>query len=363
MSRYDGPIVDVDIHNAPKSSRDIVRRMPSRWHDYLDIYPPATPDSQLVRNMFRRRDTWGPNGEFPGSDVKVLKDQLLDRYNYYRGILTHDIGHYPGLANQHFAREVCRAANDWMKEEWLDHDDRLYGLIVVPHSLPQDAAQEVRRWAGVDQVAGVLFASNPLGRPLGDPIYHPIYEAAAESNFTIGVHQDPDRKQAGGGVQITSQLVYGSRAQTAMHHVSSLIVHGVFEKWPNLRFVIKEFGINWLPWLMWRLDQEYKLLARESEWVKRLPSDYIRDHIKLSTQPIEPGPRTTDVTRLLETVEGIEDMLCFSTDYPHGTMDDPLYVARIFPREWHAKIFCENACRSYGWPVPAMATAAGPFTP
>jgi predicted TIM-barrel fold metal-dependent hydrolase len=358
MAGYTGPLVDVDIHNAPKSSKDIIARMPKRWADYLDIYPPTTPDSQLVRNMFRRGDTWGPNGEFPGTSYEVLRDQLLDPYNVYRGILTHDIGHYPGLTNQYFAKDVCRAANEWLREEWLDRDDRLYGLVVVPHSLPQESAAEVRHWADDSQVVGLLFASNPLGRPLGDPIYHPIYEAASECNMTIGVHQEPDRRQAGGAVQITSQLMYGSRAQTAMHYVSSLIVHGVFEKFPNLKFVIKEYGISWLPWLMWRLDQEYELLKRETPWVKRLPSEYIRDHIKVSTQPIETGARNSDVATYMSSVEGIEDLLCFSTDYPHGTMDDPLYAARIFPNEWHRKIFCDNACRSYGWTPPVEAPAA-----
>ena len=79
-------------------------------------------------------------------------------------------------------------------------------------------------------------------------------------------------------------------SQAAMHYISSFIVHGVFEKFPSLRVVVTEFGVDWLPYVMWRLDQNYDLLKHESPWVKKWPSDYIREHIKLSTQPIVESP-------------------------------------------------------------------------
>jgi uncharacterized protein len=357
MPSYTGPIVDVDVHNAPPSSATITERLPKKWQDYVPIYPPVTPDGLLSRNMARRADTWGPDGAFPGSSYERLKEQLLDPYDYHRAILTHDIGHYAGLSNQYYAEAVCRAANDWIVEEWLPLDERLYSLIVVPSARPDVSAAEIRRVAEHPRMIGVLFAANPLDRPLGDPLYHPIYEAAAEHGLAISVHQEPPGTRDAGGIRMTSPLLDGSPAQIAMHYISSLVVHGVFEKFPGLHFVIKEFGVTWMPWLMWRLDQEYELLARESPWVKRLPSEYIRDHVKLSTQPLEGGSRRSDLVDYLSVVDGIEDLLCFSTDYPHHTMDDPLYVARQLPAEWHRKVFCDNACRAYGWEIPVADPA------
>jgi predicted TIM-barrel fold metal-dependent hydrolase len=153
-------------------------------------------------------------------------------------------------------------------------------------------------------------------------------------------------------------MEYASQlTQQAMHYVSSLIVHGVFERFPNLHFAIKEYGVTWLPTVMWRLDQEYETLKRESPWVKRLPSEYIREHIRLSTQPIESSPQSGGTAEFLATVPGIEDMLCFSSDFPHYSMDQPGFIARLLPREWHRKVFLENACEMYGWDVPAEAAA------
>src|SRR5262249_48166025 len=141
----------------------------------------------------------------------------------------------------------------------------------------------------------------------------------------------------------SSAMGIGSQmTQQAHHYITSLLVHGVFEKYPDCRVIVKEYGIAWLPWLMWRLDQEYDRLREESPWVRRWPSEYIHDHVKLSTQPIEEGLTNDDLAGLLEMVDGVEDLLCFSSDYPHGTMDDPGYVARVLPSRWHRKVFLEN---------------------
>ena len=141
----------------------------------------------------------------------------------------------------------------------------------------------------------------------------------------------------------------------------------MFEKYPRLQFVFKEYGVAWLPGLMWRLDDNYCLLRDESPWVKRAPSEYVREHVKLSTQPIEQAGRTSQgLVELLATIDGIEHMLCFSTDYPHGAMDEPGFVASQLPAAWLPLVFESNACASYGWPmlghVSSLATdrRAGP---
>jgi uncharacterized protein len=55
---------------------------------------------------------------------------------------------------------------------------------------------------------------------------------------------------------------------------------------------------------------------------------------------------------LLESIGGVEDMLCFSTDYPHHDTDDPDHAARRLPPAWWEKVFHCNALRAYGWSEP-----------
>jgi len=360
MASYDGPIIDVDVHNGPRSEADIKAYLPERWKDYLPIYPPHTPDALLTGSFARRADTWGPDGAFPGTDPGMLKKQLLDPFNYVSATLTHDLGHFPGLSNPFYMKEVVRASNEWMVERWLDEDDRLHGVIVAPLSLPEEAVAEVHRYADHPRMVGVLISSNPLRRPLGDALFHPMYAAAQERGLIISVHNEAGGVKDASGTKTTPPTLDGGSAQLGMHYISSLIVNGVFEKFPNLKFVIKEYGISWLPWVMWRLDEMYSRLREESPWVKDLPSNYIRRNIKLSTQPIEAGARPNDLIDYLSVIDGIEDLLCYSSDYPHGTMDDPLYVARILPESWRRKVMCDNACDLYGWDRPPAGADATP---
>jgi predicted TIM-barrel fold metal-dependent hydrolase len=249
--------------------------------------------------------------------------------------------------------EVCRAANRWMVEKWLPLDDRLAAVIVVPIPMIDEAVEEIHRHGDHPQMVGILLAANPLRRPYGDPIYHAIYAAAVEHGLAITTHVGVDHTSTTPGGPPASVMANASAyAATASHHVSSFITHGVFEKYPEARFVLKEYGIGWLPGLMWRLDAEFERLKIESPWVKRWPSEYIHDHVRLSTQPLETGARRKDLGDYLSVIDGIEDILCFSSDYPHPSMDDHMYVAAQLPSRWHRKVFCDNACATYGWHLP-----------
>jgi predicted TIM-barrel fold metal-dependent hydrolase len=81
-----------------------------------------------------------------------------------------------------------------------------------------------------------------------------------------------------------------------------------------------ESGFSWLPPFLWRLNKEWKGLRREIPWTTRLPSEYVRDHVRLTLQPID-GP--ADPGRLLRAIDqlGSEELLMFSTDYPHWHFD------------------------------------------
>jgi predicted TIM-barrel fold metal-dependent hydrolase len=199
-------------------------------------------------------------------------------------------------------------------------------------------------------------------------VYDPIHAAAAEMGLHIALHYgNLDRPTiattVAGGPPASGIARHSQFSQQAMHYISSYIVHGTFEKFPGLKVLVKEYGVGWLPYLMLRLDAAAPLLRRESEWVKRLPSEYIRDHVKLSTQPLEDSPDPRGLAGLLESVDRIEDLLCFSSDWPHWTADDADYVARRLPQAWHRKIFCTNACDFFGWEPPPPDWKPAPRSP
>jgi predicted TIM-barrel fold metal-dependent hydrolase len=132
-----------------------------------------------------------------------------------------------------------------------------------------------------------------------------------------------------------------------MSHVTSLVCHGVFERYRDLRVVLIEGGVCWLPGLLWRLDQNYKALRMEVPWVKRLPSEYVRDHLRLTTQPLERPASTKDLRAVLEMIG--PEMLLFATDYPHWDFDNPLYLP--LEDDWAEQVLDTNAREWYRLPA------------
>ena len=104
--------------------------------------------------------------------------------------------------------------------------------------------------------------------------------------------------------------------------VISLIVEGVFDRFPTLRVALIEGGFTWMPSLMWRIDKEWKGLRHNTPWVKRPPSDYMREHIRLTTQPIDGPAEAHYLHQIIEQMDS-DEMLMFATDYPHYHFDVP----------------------------------------
>ncbi len=132
---------------------------------------------------------------------------------------------------------------------------------------------------------------------------------------------------------------------SAINQTMSLIVNGTFDRYPELRVVMLEGGVTWLPWLLWRLDAQFKELRANVPWVKRLPSEHIRSNVRASTQPI------TEVTpghfvKLIEMTQ-TQDVYMFSSDYPHFDADSAHIVLAGLPEELRTRIRYQNALATY----------------
>jgi hypothetical protein len=90
--------------------------------------------------------------------------------------------------------------------------------------------------------------------------------------------------------------------------------------------IMIEAGFGWAPSLAWRLDKSWERLRSEVPHVKRPPSEYIRDHIWWTTQPMEDPERREHLFELIDWIGW--DKLLFATDYPHWDFDDP---SRVLP--------------------------------
>ena len=99
---------------------------------------------------------------------------------------------------------------------------------------------------------------------------------------------------------------------------------------------------------MWRMDAAWSLLKSEVPHLKRLPSEYIREHLYLTTQPVEEPHKPGQFADLMEQFGDMADHIVFASDYPHWDSDDPDFALPVgLNEEIKAKIHYENGRKLY----------------
>jgi uncharacterized protein len=352
-------VIDCDVHHAWRRSEDLLPYMTIEWQEHIKgagpagLLPISAPSTFQNPQGGNRDDTFPPNGGPPGSDYETMRADLFDRVGVGAAVLTYGEGLFvDSNPNPFLAAEIARASNDWTIDQWLSKDPRLKGSILVSNQDPLLAAQEIRRLGRDRRMCQVLMAVNGLGPPFGHPVFHPIYEAASEFDLPVALHVpghggNSPTPTASGMVNFYFEY-HVLISQTLQTHLVSFIANGVFEKYPNLKLVLVEGGVAWLPSMVWRLDADWKRLSAQTPWLKKAPSEYFRDHVFATTQPLEVSGNKHELIDMLEFLD-LKDQLLFSTDYPHWDTDEVSYVATRLPSKWHDAVFYQNAMKLYRW--------------
>ena len=350
-------MIDVDIHHQSDKPDVLFPYLPRQYVEYIKDFGAMMPGIGYT-NMpgnGARHDLWDGKDINPATDPAVLIRDHLDKYNLTIGVLTG--GPYSAAVHPDadYAAAYCRAFNDWTLAEWIAKDARLRASI---HIAPQDPAQavaEIERLAGGGpQGAAFVQVLMPAGArmPFGNRFYHPIYAACERHGLPVCVHFGAE----GAGISAPPTAagfpsyyleMRMARPQIAMAHVSSLICEGVFEKFPNLKFLFIEHDVFWVPGLMWHMDGDWKGLRDYTPWVKKLPSDYLRQHIRFGSQPMPNVPTREDLKTFLRWMWA-DEVLVFASDYPHWDWDEPSTFLAGLDENLRRKIMVENAQDLYG---------------
>ena len=255
-----------------------------------------------------------------------------------------------GVRNLDHSIALCRAINHWQAEVWVDAEPRLRASIVVPYEDPEASAAEIRHWAGDKRFAQVLLLSRTSFLP-GNRRYWPIYQAAAEASIPVGIHAFGNSgwpvSSAGWPSFYMEEMI--GHAQTSQAGLTSLVIEGVFERWPDLKLVLVESGFTWAPSLMGRLDKHWKTLKSEVPHLKLSPSEYVRRNVWWTSQPMDEPENRRYLADIFAWLGW--DRIMFSSDYPHWDFDDPSRVI-LFPASEEQKhaFFTGNAQGVYGKP-------------
>ena len=253
----------------------------------------------------------------------------------------------------------AHAHNRWAAEFCAMDSVRRAGLAVVPILQDIDAAVAEIEWAAKAGLRGGIMIPS-LWREFPayhHPRYEPIWAACADLAMPIHTHvaaaPDLDEQQGSLGIYLTEVVWWSVRPMWF------LIWSGVFERHPNLKFLISEGGVDWAPALLKMMDQRYttsRTNAKMGDFHKNLsmkPSEYFDQNCYVGTF----------LTR--DEVEARHDIgignLMWTSDYPHpeGTWPESkgnvIEAFKGIPEDETRAMLGGTAAEVFGFDVEALA--------
>ncbi|MCC6718986.1 MAG: amidohydrolase [Acetobacteraceae bacterium] len=345
-----GGAIDCDIHPAVPNARALLPHMDEYWREHmlrrglerenfdLSAYPVNAP--------INVRPDWKLEKGPPGSSLADMQAHVLEPMG--TGLAICNVLHgAQAMMSEDLSAALCRGVNNWLAAEWLDRDPRLRASILVPQHSGELAAEEIERMAGDRRFVQVLMLAM-AELPPGRRQLWPIYRAAEKHGLPIGLHAGSTFRHppSAGGWGSTLMEDYVSYAQGFAAALNSLLAEGVFQKFPDLKVVLIESGVTWLPASMWRINKTWRGVRSEVPWLNKLPADIIRARVRLTAQPLDAPADSAGLGMVLEQL-GSEDMLLFASDYPHWQYDGADAVPAGIPAGMLQKMMVENARATY----------------
>ena len=304
---------DCDVHVAPASYDALFPYLSDYWRQYITEAGIRLTD---VAHAYPR----GIATPTPSS-YEQLSEHVLEKAGP-RFVVLNCLTGFETHRNAYLAAAVASAINDWVREEFLARDERLHASLVVSTVAPDDAVSEIERVGEEKQFVQVLLPVRS-DLPWGQKNNHAMFAAARAARLQIGLHAwgRAGKATTPSGFTTTYLEDYLGNQPIAQAQVLSFVSEGVFERFPGLRVVVIECGFAWLAPLLWRFDKDWKGVWREVPWVKRRPSEYVREHFRFTTTPSHLPSDPVALDQLLEMMGGA-DMLMYASDYPHRHGND-----------------------------------------
>ncbi len=224
-----------------------------------------------------------------------------------------------------------RAANRAMAS--FCKDDRLLGVAYVPLNDPARALEEAQEAIRLG-CSAIWTPSTPAGeRSPGHPDLDPFWTLLSDKRVPFVQHigagsrvlpqeytnngkpRSPDLHGGGENLRFKDYVVLPHSAEMFL---GALVYDGLFDRLPELRGGVIEYGAYWVPGFLRQMDMGARSFGRTDPYLQALsakPSEIIRRQVKFTPFPGE------DAGYLIK--DSGAELYMFSSDYPHpeGTND------------------------------------------
>jgi len=268
-----------------------------------------------------------------------------------------------------------RAHNRWLVDFCAEDPVRRAGIgLILPNDL-DEAVRDVEFIAKSGLRGGVLLPLIPEDctwlAPLYDPAWDRVFAAIADCDLVMNQHSGQGSPDYGGGA-VGEALWIQEVHFFCRRGFSHLIMSGVFERFPKLRYILTESGCSWAPDTLAQLDRIHMGIQSGSmgemnydgmEWgLKETPSFYARRNCWYGAS----FPSSAELAGIDQVGE---EKVCWGNDYPHfeGTFPYNLESLRLtfagMSDRLRRMILGENAAKLYGFDLQRLRPRADQHGP
>ena len=308
---------------------------------YLDYKPYGRHYDEI------RPGTYDPEARLADMELDGIYAQVLYPSVTLLGAKTYS-------DDRELQRACVRAYNEWLTEFCEGSGGRLVPQAIIPTTGIEDAVEELE-WALEHGHRGAVISRMPSGEFEYGPADAPFFGLADESGMPVVVHigsflrPNPSEQRR----DFTDLGFLGSAGaiKAGSHTIpvaSDLLFSGMFDAFKNIRLVLVEANIGWIPTLLEQTDDMYfrfRFFTKAHEKMKGMPSEVFHRHFW--------------ATFMMDSV-GVElrhrlnvDQIMWSTDFPHSGSDWPnsrVTIDRLFrgvPMVEVKKMLHDNAKQLY----------------
>jgi predicted TIM-barrel fold metal-dependent hydrolase len=180
-------------------------------------------------------------------------------------------------------RAGARAYNRWLTDFSSADRDRFKGLITL--GTAEDVTwcvEEIQQAFESGLTAGLLLPLDYYQPMFHHPRYDPIWQLCSELNIPVVSHIGRGHPTYLGEDPWVQRFMFGVELMThAQRPVWCLIMGGVLERFPDLRLVVAEAGVNWVNPLLQGLDASFTM------WPEIQASRDVPGRVNLTMKPSE----------------------------------------------------------------------------
>lgn len=357
-------IIDGDGH-VFEDLKAIIELMPRPYrdkyqtHTFFDPFPPLDHLHSANLHDF-------PPGAFgrvgPDGWLEFLKDVGIESSVLYTtGGLS-----FGKIVSHDWAIDLARAYNDWLYQTYLKRSPRFKGMALIPLQAPETAVEELCRAVKELGMCGAMLPSTGIQSHLGHKRYSPIYEEADRLGCCIGIHGGAHENLGLDDMSPYAPVHALGHPFGQMISFAGVIINGICDKFPNVRFGFMEGGVAWLLMCLERFDRSYETHVQHDprkEFFRLKPgekvSDYAIRHIHEGRIFVGCEGSEPDIAHAIRRVGN--GPFIYSSDFPHEVNNEfckteigEILENKELTAEDKAAVLHGNAKRFYNLSSPGL---------